>query len=363
MDIEGPALFYDGRSSRAAAVRFRLDLARLEIRDTAGALLAEWPVGRLRRAEAGPGQVRIGTDIDDARLEVTDPAVAGTLSSALRAIPGPDSGSWSGIAKVGGWLTAAVVSVALVIWYGVPILADQVAPLIPVSVETEIGQSVKPQIMKSLGRGKPVRVCTAEPGRSHFDRVTAPLVGAAATAVPITIEVIDLATPNAFALPGGSILVTRGLIEKVGSAEEMAAVVAHEIGHVHHRDSMRGVVKAAGLSVVIGVLVGDFTGSSIAVAVGQSLIDAGYSRSTESMADRYAVDLMRRTGRDPAALGTALEAITKGEPRLDGLLAWFSTHPGTEERAKTLRGFAEPSETRRPLLAAGEWQALKAICR
>ncbi|MCW1843856.1 M48 family metallopeptidase [Prosthecomicrobium hirschii] len=362
MRIEGRGTFYDGRSSRPVPVAFALDLARLSIADMAGVELASWPMANLRRADAGAGRVRIAREGEDARLEVDDSVAARALSVALRATPAVGS-DWRGLFKVAGWMLAALASIAALLFVGIPALADRIAPLIPVSAEQKIGEAAKPQILSTLSGGKTPKLCRSQDGSLALRHLTEPLIAAAGAPLPVTVDVVDVRLPNAFALPGGSVILTRGLIEKVASPEELAGVFAHELGHVVHRDGMRGLLKSAGLSIVLGLIIGDFTGSSVAVLVGRTLIDAGYSRETEAMADAFAIDLMTRIGRDPAALGTALEAISKEGPELDGVLSWLSTHPVTAERTRILRAAGGRTGAAEPILDPAGWAALKAICR
>lgn len=106
----------------------------------------------------------------------------------------------------------------------------------PVGVEQQLGATVKPQILASLSGGKAAKLCTAPAGSAALQKLVAPYLAVAQTPLPVTIEVVDVGVPNAFALPGGHILVLRGLIDKVETPEQLAGVIAHELGHVAHRD-------------------------------------------------------------------------------------------------------------------------------
>ncbi|MCP6768804.1 M48 family metallopeptidase, partial [Klebsiella pneumoniae] len=79
---------------------------------------------------------------------------------------------------------------------------------------------------------------------------------------PLEAEVLSSSIPNAFALPGGKIYLLDGLLQKAQSADEIAGVIAHELGHVRHRDNMRKVIQNGGTSFLIGILFGDITGGS-----------------------------------------------------------------------------------------------------
>ena len=166
---------------------------------------------------------------------------------------------------------------------------------------------------------------------------------------------------NAVALPGGYIYVFNGLITKAQSADEVAAVIAHEIGHVAHRDGTRSILQAAGLSFLFGMLLGDFTGGGVVVIAARTIVQSAYSREVEGAADRYGVELMGKIGGDPRALGTILERISGViEPGIKILL----DHPQTKERVIAINAAAAAGlqVPRRPLLTPNEWAALRRIC-
>lgn len=148
---------------------------------------------------------------------------------------------------------------------------------------------------------------------------------------------------NAFACPGGLIFITRGMLNAVGSEDELAAVLAHEIAHISHRDGIGAIKKSrwtealtvigttaakqygsAGLSQLVGI----FEGSIDDVV--KTLVVNGYGRSQEYDADKAAVTYLTKAGYNPAALKTFLERLNtrKGEPD-KGL---FRTHPSTADR-------------------------------
>ncbi len=101
---------------------------------------------------------------------------------------------------------------------------------------------------------------------------------------------------NAFAIPGGQIYVFEGLIDTARDADELAGVLAHEIGHVAHRDGTRAVLQGAGLSFLFGMLLGDFVGGGAVVLAAKSVLQSSYSRDVEAAADVYGVGLMQKAG-------------------------------------------------------------------
>ena len=106
--------------------------------------------------------------------------------------------------------------------------------------------------------------------------------------------------PNAFALPGGRIYVFQGLIERAETVDELAGVLAHEIGHVAHRDGKRSVLQGAGLSFLFGMLLGDFVGGGAVIFAAKTILQTSYSREVETAADGYGVELDAQVRRRPA---------------------------------------------------------------
>ena len=142
---------------------------------------------------------------------------------------------------------------------------------------------------------------------------------------------------NAMALPSGQIVVTDELVALSTDDEIVAAVVAHEIGHVAHRHGMRQIIQSTAMGVIVTWFIGDL--SALGAAAPTALLEAKYSRDLEREADAYAVAVLRASHIDPARLAQALELLEKahGGGSDSGVLAYMSTHPTTEERKAWLR--------------------------
>jgi len=176
--------------------------------------------------------------------------------------------------------------------------------------------------------------------------------------VPLRTSVLRRNEANAFALPGGYIYLFEGLIAKAVSPDELAGVIAHELGHVAHRDGTRAVLQAAGLSFLFGALFRDFVGGGAITLAGKAVLQSAYSREVEAAADRYAVDLMAKAGGDARAFGAVLERISGAiEPAAEIL----ADHPLTRTRVAAVNAAAAPPSGK-PLLDPAEWAALKKIC-
>jgi predicted Zn-dependent protease len=175
--------------------------------------------------------------------------------------------------------------------------------------------------------------------------------GSPRTDVVYRFAVLDMKEPNAFALPGGYVYVSRGLLALLNGEDELAGVLGHEIGHVAARHAVRRVTRAAPIAVLTGLgaavtgivspTVGDVVGG-IGGAAG-ALMLAPYSRGQEDEADRIGQELAAKAGWDPAGLSRALRALeredaTHGDtPRPS---SFFATHPPLPERAANTEAYA-----------------------
>jgi Zn-dependent protease with chaperone function len=269
-----------------------------------------------------------------------------------------------GRTKVVALSIAAVISLVLVGVFGVPAIADRLAPHVPPSVERKFGAAVDAQVRAMLDtdrKGQAFECGHADAekaGRAALDRLVARLDAAAALDVPLTVAVLRRADANAIALPGGRIYLFDGLIAKAQSVDEVAGVIAHEIGHVAHRDGTRSVLQAAGLSFLFGMVLGDFVGGGAVVIAAKMLLQLSYSREVERRADAFAVELANRIGSDARALGTILTRIEGASHPGTRLLL---DHPDTKDRLAAIAAAATVKASV-PLLDPAEWAALKRIC-
>ena len=159
-------------------------------------------------------------------------------------------------------------------------------------------------------------------------------------ALPYRLSLLDEKNPNAFALPGGAVGVTRGLLDLVKSEEGMALVLAHELGHHQGRDALRSMGRTILLRLATSLALGDSEPMGLDLAL--TLAEAGHSRSQERRADEFGLRLVHRVlGR----LGSALEffeAIEREEGGKESRwAAFFRSHPLTRERIEHLRELSQ----------------------
>ena len=146
--------------------------------------------------------------------------------------------------------------------------------------------------------------------------------------------------PNAFSLPGGTILVTDQMVRSFPEPDVLAGVLGHEIVHVAETHGLKQVYRSLGTYLLVAVIVGD-VGPILddLLLEGGLLLSLSYSRDHEWEADRTGMELAARAGYDPAALALFFERMTAGEQAAGS--SWLSTHPATGERILEIRRYAE----------------------
>lgn len=143
---------------------------------------------------------------------------------------------------------------------------------------------------------------------------------------------------NAFAMPGGTIVITDDMVKLAETDEEVLAVLAHEIGHVELRHVMRQVLQGSAVAVAAATLAGDAATLSAAVTgLPAVLAQAKYSRDFETEADDFAFQLLHKHAMSPEAFATVMERLESECGCEPGALDFLSTHPVTSERIKRAR--------------------------
>lgn len=272
----------------------------------------------------------------------------------------------SGKGRLLGWSVAAIASVALIIFVLVPVMADQLAEYLPPEGEKALGDSTFEQIRSALAEADlpQVAVCEAPQGKAALERMQARLEAQTDLPYPLTVHVLNHDNINAFALPGGHIVIFRGLIDAAETPDELAAVFAHEIGHVVARDPTRGALRSAGSIGVLGLIFGDFAGGTAVLFMVNRLIDATYDQDAEAGADAFAFDVLARAGIPPSALATMFERLREKFGDIEGIVAHFQAHPTLGDRIEKARAAdANLGQVIRPSLGQEDWHALQQICR
>jgi len=161
------------------------------------------------------------------------------------------------------------------------------------------------------------------------------------------VRVVRKDDVNAFALPGGQIVVFSGLIEKADSAEQLAGVLAHEMAHATLRHGLQSVGQSLGIVAAVEFMVGDVGGLlALGSQVAQESILTSYSRRAETEADLEGARMLHAAGLDPREMAGFFEKLQEDEGELPGVVAWISTHPQHEDRIRTIGDYETTLERR-----------------
>lgn len=330
--IELHCRLYDGRTAQSRRTTVRIYEDGTVVRGAPAPctirvqeLAVSEPLGRLSRRLTFP---------DGSVCETDDHAA---LQRALRRRGDGRAGHWLHyLESRWRWAVAALLlSVGLVyvaIEDGMPWLAAQVAPRVPDAARLALGERALATFDESITEPSALSPARRQALRLRFED----LVAWADLGVEPRLEFrkADDLGANAFALPGGIVVVTDRLVELAQADDEVVAVMAHEIGHVAHRHGLRKALQNAGISLVVIAATGDV--SWLATVIPTTLLAARYSREFEREADRCAARYLTVAGIPPRALVELLRRM-RAEAGGGGRPGFLASHPGIDERAQLLR--------------------------
>jgi Zn-dependent protease with chaperone function len=328
----------------------------------------EWPLRGLQFGKAGE---------EDAHLLVTCPLVPGPVGALtltdrnfariLADRVGPEhQGLLSGFASenrghifrkwrnlVGATLLTAGVVIggywALSHW-----VADWAAKKLPLETERLWGDAM----LRSLvaGNTEVTRGPAYEAAQAIFRRLKTGLPKD--QSYTFTLHVVKDPMVNAFALPGGHMVLMTGLMAQAESPEEVAAVLAHEMAHVTERHVVKRLVQAMGWRIWFKVLFGTEDWAQVAFGLG-TLLDISYGRGQEMEADLEGAKFLAGAGLPVGSMARFLDRISKeGDP--DQVPAFLSTHPASKDRSEAMKKLTTELKPKNPRPLAIDWAEVKA---
>ncbi len=373
MTSQWQATFFDGSSAAGKAVMLTPGGESLSIKHMDNGEVVLWPYTDVHILYMSKNGLQIDLGLKgepSVRLKITGSETVEMMKTVVQ-MPTKKS-EWEQGAKVSAVLVAITLVLFLMIWQFERILPD----LLPDSYVKSMGKAGADTIHSMYGQ-----TCKSKDGNAALEKMLNRTMGKTALHTDIKLTVANSGMVNALALPDGYIIIFRGLIDKAGNAEEVAGVLAHEIGHVKHKHSLRGLARSLGLDIVLAMM-----GSGTSVDISGYLMNTSFSRSMESAADEASLKLLEEAGISAQPLSAFFSRLsTLGEPadsdeedppsdqgdeknwaldQLEDLLnsaeEYLSTHPLPGDRAEM---FAQAEwETGEAVLNADEWQALRNIC-
>lgn len=224
-----------------------------------------------------------------------------------------------------GFLVICFTLVLLIVGfytYGLNWMAKGVAAAIPIDTEESIGQSLYDQTVdaKKINSNK-TKLINEFFKELHYR-----------SDYYIKITIIDSSMINAFALPGGNIIVMSGIIDQMESYDELAALIGHELTHINEKHVTRSLVRTAGAYILISAVIGDVTGIAAAVAENaDALRSLKFSRDLETDADEKGLEQMQEQKLNLNGMLKLFERLKKAEQQ-QAPPEFLSTHPATDER-------------------------------
>lgn len=255
-------------------------------------------------------------------------------------------------------LASLGAAVSALVFFGVPMAAAPLAKITPPKYELQLSKSIEAQL--DLG----LKFCKASnsEGEAALQRLADKIGANAELGFPIKVGVIDFSMPNAFAMPAGKIWFTKGLLQEAQNGEEIAAVMAHEIGHVESRDVLVSLYRAMGFGIILDAVVGGGSGAGQQlIMLGANLTDLKNSRKVEAKADERGLELLQAANIDGSGLARFFERLEKLEKEI-GLGDWsefMSSHPNSGRRSIIARQNAKRGGL---AMTPAEFAQVKAIC-
>lgn len=251
-----------------------------------------------------------------------------------------------------GSALGVLIGLGLLLWFGTDLIVEWAVARIPIEWEQKLGETVYQDFLSKE------TVLKEGPAVSAVQEMTQRLT----EKIPhnpyaFQVSVVQSPVVNAFALPGGYVVVFTGLMTKADSGEEVAGVLSHELNHVLQRHGMERIVKMLGLAAVVSILVGDQQGlTGLAKQVGMELVTLKFGREQETEADVTGMRLLSDARIAPDGMIRFFERLSeKDKARVEV----FSTHPMSAGRAERLKAELAALPKRTPEPFTFQWKTIQ----
>jgi Zn-dependent protease with chaperone function len=325
------AYCYDGRSSKRATVCLNIDYQMRSIAFQIGKEQKSYRANDLLISpRLGSTPRRIETP-DGCILDVLDNEAIDQLINAAE-IPVP--GRWiHRLESKLRYVILAVVITVLFVWllagYGIPVIAKHVAFMVPVTANSVLGEEVLVALDEMVFSESQLSTNDKQKLTKRFFSVAESMSDD--YKFRLVFRRGGKIGANAFALPGGTVILTDELVEKSQTLSEVELVLAHELGHVINRHGLRQVLQSSTVALLIMAITGDVSSAAaLAGALPTVLVESHYSREFEKEADRVAYDYAISRGISPRHFINLLDRLSDA----DGDLGFLSTHPSVEDRSQ-----------------------------
>jgi len=364
MDRSWVGDYLDGRSAARQHAIVRVGKSTLELVPTTG-FTRSWPYTAMTQTQGAYKGEAVRFEYGTEPIEsvvIADHSVLTEIHRIAAHLPvhfhDPSTrrarAKWTAVAAL-----AVVVVTGLLYRWGIPILSTFIMPLVPVSWEEALGEQVVRQLVPEERRCGDPRLMQA------LSVVVHPLTQAeSSNRYPIRLYVLDDNTINAFAAPGGHVVLSRGLLERTGNPEQVAGVLAHELQHIYKRHATRAIIEQTTGAVLMTALSGDFSGGlTWGIGGAQALSALRYSRAHEAEADLAGLQAMEAAGLDSTAMIAFFRIMLQELPDAARIPDFLTTHPHMDERIAALTIATHPATGQSlRLLPKEDWTEIRSLC-
>ncbi len=253
---------------------------------------------------------------------------------------------------VWGLVGGAILATVLGLWFGSDLLVELAVNRIPVEWEQKLGESAYREFL--AGQNVTKEGLAVDAVKEMTQRL--------ASHVPnnpyrFDVTVVKSDVVNAFALPGGYIVVFTGLMNKADNPEEVAGVLAHELNHVLQRHGLERIIKQLGFITVVSIVLGNPPGlGGVMKQLGIELMTLKFGRAQETEADTTGLDLLYRAKINPEGMITFFQRLAEKD---EGRIEWLSTHPMSSARADQLKARLAEMPKQKPEPFSFEWSKVR----
>jgi len=354
LDNSYEAVYYDGCIAVRHTATVQLGAAELNIA-IEGRDAQVWPYATMKlTADGSYGEpVRIEHGSAEALVIESHHFVEALQQHGVtrRAIP-LDLRRWPAVLLC--LIAIGVIGSVLYNW-GVRLLSAEAARFMPAGVERRLGRSVVTVLA-------PERLRCADSGH-RLQPIVDRLRAATGSRQEFEVIYVNQGIVNAFAAPGGYIVVYRGLLEEAKTADEFAGVLAHEMQHVLLKHSDQALAREFSARALLSLMAVDSGGTPTAVQASVQLANLRYQRSDEEAADLAGAALLARAQVPSEGLATFLRRLEMYTPASGAAWNYLSSHPATEERVEALeRESRKLGHFSTPVMSAEEWATAREVC-
>lgn len=357
-DVVWSGFYHDGRTANREPVRVAIVGDALRLTRPDGSSL-RWPVAAVRQSQGAHAREKLrlehGSDPVES-LVVEGIGLAEAIQALVPSAP-PTLRGRRGSFRLIAALLLIVAGAGGAYFWGAPVFARWLAPRVPAQWESELGSAMAERIVKSE------RVCTdslvVAGVRTVADRLLATVP---ASAYEFRVFVVRDTLVNAFAAPGGVVVVHTALLRAAASAEELAVVLAHEVQHVLQQHGTRAVIREVPLRLALTLISGD-AGIGSAASIGGMLGVLSYRRDDEREADEEGMAMLQAARVDAPAAAKFMRTLARRGGEVPRFATYLSSHPRSELRSDRLEALARAARYEpRPVMDSARWSAVQQGC-